>query len=110
MTLQPLHMLSDTAQGPETNLRSHDRVLKLEVIDGKKAKSSTGLLDPRLFTGDQNIHLIMDIQTNLWSFRYSNNGLLPEPLKGQFTSFSKGYDHARNYFEKRNVKITEVID
>ena len=103
-------VLSDMSSGPENNLRSFDRILKLEVMDNKKAKASTGLVDTRLFSGGQDLHLSMDIQTNLWSFRYSNNGLLPDPLKGQFTSFTKGYDLAKSYFEKRNIKITEVKD
>jgi hypothetical protein len=95
---------------PETNMRSTDRILKLEVIDGTKAKRSTGIVDPNLFTGKQDIHLKMDPETNLWSFQYSNQGLLPPPLKGQFTTFSKGYDHAARYFEKRNIRIVEVKD
>lgn len=95
---------------PETNMRSTDRVITLEIIDGKLPKSSTGLTDTRLFTGEQKLHLKMDPQTTLWQFQYSNNGLLPEALKGRFTTFGKGYDFAETYFKKRNVKITEVID
>ena len=103
---------SDTAivPMPENPMRSTDRVLKLAVIDGKQAKSSTGLVDTRIFTGKQDLHVIMDVQSNLWSFQYSNNGLLPDALKGRFTSFSKAYDFAEGYFKRRNIAITEVID
>lgn len=94
----------------EGNLRATDRILELEVIDGKAAKSSTGLLDPRLFTGKQKLHLKMDLQSNLWSFQYDQNGILPEPLRGRFTSFTKGLEHAQLYFAKRNVKVREIID
>lgn len=99
-----------TDMDDKANLRSFDRILKLEVQDKKLAKSSTGVVDTRLFSGGQELHLTMDIQTNLWSFRYSNNGLLPQPLQGHFTSFTKGYEHAKNYFDKRNVRIAEVKD
>jgi hypothetical protein len=95
---------------PEGNLRATDRILTLSVKDGKEAKGSTGLVDRRLFTGDQQLHLSMNEQTGLWSFRYSKNALLPEPLQGTFTSFSKGYQQAEQYFDKRNVRITEVKD
>lgn len=94
----------------EGNLRATDRILALEVIDGKAAKSSTGLLDTRLFTGKQKLHLKMDLQSGLWSFQYDSNGVLPEALQGRFTSFSKGLEHAEMYFAKRNVRVTEIID
>jgi hypothetical protein len=94
----------------DTNLRSTDRVLKLKVKDNTKPKSSMGTVDPSLFSGGHDLHLKMDMQTNLWSFRYSNNAILPEALAGQFTTFSKGYDQAVQYFERRNVEIAEVVD
>lgn len=101
---------SNTLPMPENNIRSHDRILSLAIIDGKMGKNSAGLTDNRLFTGKQQLHVVMDVQTNLWSFRYSANALLPEGLQGQFTSFSKAYDHAASYFARRNVRITEVKD
>jgi hypothetical protein len=94
----------------ETNLRATDRILKLKVKDNSKPKTSTGTVDHRLFSGGHDLHLKMDMQTNLWSFHYSNNALLPEALKGQFTTFGKGYDQAAQYFERRNIEITEVKD
>lgn len=94
----------------DSNMRATDRVLSLTVIDGKLAKAATGLTDSRLFTGEQTLHLKMDPHSSLWSFQYGSNGLLPEGLKGVFTSFSKGYDYADTYFKKRNIKITEVKD
>jgi hypothetical protein len=102
-------MISELLES-EGNLRATDRILQLEVIDGKAAKNSIGLLDPRLFDGRQKLHLKMDISSNLWSFQYETNGLLPEPLKGRFTSFNKGLEHAQQYFLKRNVRVTEIID
>lgn len=94
----------------ESNLRSSDRVLSLSVIDGEKAKSSTGLLDTRLFTGEQQLRLKMDSQTCLWFFQYTNNGILPEPLKGKYTGFKAGLKTAEDYFKKRNIQITDIKD
>ncbi len=94
----------------ETNSRSTDRIIQLEVMDGQKAKSSTGNVDTRLFTGEQKLHLKMDPQTCLWYFQYAQNGLLPEGLKGKFTGFKDGLKYAESYFAKRNIKITEIKD
>lgn len=93
-----------------TETKSRDRVLDLEVIDGEKAKSSTGLVDTRLFTGGQQLLLKMDPQTCLWYFQYSNNGILPPALTGRYTGFKAGLKFAEDYFRKRNVKITQVHD
>lgn len=93
-----------------TNVKSTDRVLSLAVIDGEKPKSSTGLVDTRLFTGEQELRLTMDPQTCLWHFQYSKSGLLPEALKGQYTGFKAAMKFAENYFKSRNIKITQVKD
>jgi len=90
-------------------MRSLDRVLVLKIKDGKLPTSSTGMVDTRLFSRDNNLHAKMNTTNSLWSFAY-DEGMLPQPLKQQFTSFSKALKCAREYFEKRNVEITEVID
>lgn len=95
---------------PNTNIRATDRVITLEVMDGQKAKSSTGAVDTRLFTGGQQLRLTMDPQTCLWHFRYTNNSLLPGGLEGQFTGFKAGLKHAEDYFARRNIRITAVKD
>lgn len=91
-----------------SNLKASDRVLMLEPIEGKPALTTYGTPDKRLFTGEQNLYLKMDPETCLWSFQYTNNGLLPAGLTGRFTSFKAGYKHAEGYFLKRNIKITSV--
>lgn len=91
-------------------IRSTDRVLSLSRIDDKAPKSSTGMLDTRLFTGEQKLHIKMDPQTCLWYFQYSQNGLLPEALKGRYTGFRAAMKFAEAYFATRNVKITQVFD
>lgn len=90
-------------------LRNTDRILVLKPIEGKNTLSSTGLVDPRLFNGDNKLHAVMNLQNTTWSFKYDAGGL-PEPLKQKFTSFSKCLEHAKQYFTRRNIDITEVID
>lgn len=89
--------------------RSYDRILVLAPIEGQKVKNSTGMVDPRLFSGENKLHGIRNHQTCLWYFKYEM-GLLPEPLKTQFTSFGKLLTHAKAYFSKRGLEITEVIE
>ena len=90
-------------------MRSRDRILKLEIIDGKKPTSSTGLTDSRLFSGENKLHAVADPQTGLWTFKYEMGGV-PPVLRCQFTSFKKLLEFASDYYIKRNIRITEVID
>lgn len=90
-------------------VRSVDRVLVLEPIDGKSPLSSTGMVDPRLFTGENKLHAIKDEQTALWHFKY-DMGVLPPQLKQEFTGFPKLKTFADNYFKKRNIQIKEVLE
>lgn len=97
---------------PESKMRSPDRILMIEVMEGKKPIDVRGLVDPRLFSkdGDTNrLHAVMDIETTLWSFKY-DKGTIPQALSGKFTGFRQAFDTAKNYFEKRNLKITQVVD
>lgn len=86
-----------------------DRVLILKVIDGKKPMSSTGQVDPRLFTGENNLHLVMNTENSLWSFRY-DRGNIPGALNQKFTSVERALDFARSYLRDRNIEIDKVID
>jgi len=101
-------ILTDLNSG--TKNRSSDRILELKVIDNKAPISSTGLIDKRLFSGENRLHGIADPQYGHWSFKY-DNGTLPPVLKEQrFTSFKALFNYAQDYFKKRNIEITEVID
>jgi hypothetical protein len=91
------------------NIRDTDRVLVLRVMDNKKPKSSTGVLDDRLFKGENNLHALKNLQTGLWSLKYEK-GTTPINLQQQFTSFGMLMNFSTNYFKKRNVEIVEVID
>lgn len=92
-----------------SNLSSIDRIIKLEIIDDKLPKTSTGMVDRNLFTGENNIHARIDPQTMMWDLHYEK-GAIPGALKEQkWTSFSKLYKDLELYFNNRNIKITEVV-
>ena len=96
---------------PAHKMHSTDRKLVLAIADGASAaKTATGMLDKRLFTGENSIHLKMEPDTTLWYFQYDQNGVLPEPLRCKFTGFKVAKKFAEDYFKKRNVVITEVIE
>lgn len=100
----------DQGQREYTNVRSLDRVLVLEEIPGMKAKSSTGLVDNRLWKGGNRVRAVLDGQSNLWSFKY-DDGRPPEALSHQkFTKFSMALDYAKKYFAGRGLKVVRVED
>jgi len=91
------------------NTASSDRVIKLEVIDDKLPKTSTGMVDTSLFTGENNLHARINPQTMMWTVHYEK-GAVPGSLKEQrWTSFAKLYKDLELYFKDRNIKITEVV-
>lgn len=90
--------------------RKSNRGIELTVVDGKKPKSSTGLVDPKLFSGEPNLFIKRDPRTMFWYFKY-DSGFLPEALRDTaFTSFDKAKAHAEKYFKSRNLTITKVYD
>lgn len=89
-------------------MHSDDRELILKPIDGTKAYSGTGLIDPRLFKKGQSLHAKMEPQSTLWALKYAY-GVLPKPLTQKFTSFNELYKFSKEYFKRRNIEITEVI-
>lgn len=91
-------------------MRSPDRVLVLKPIEGTRgAKNTSGVIDTRLFTGDNQLHAIMNQQTSLWKLKY-DQGTVPPPLQCEFTSFGKLKEYTEAYFKKRNIEIAEVKD
>lgn len=86
-----------------------DRILVLKVMDDKKPKSSTGMVDSRLFNGGAELHCVKEEDTNLWYFKMSGSHL-PTPLRQKFTTFSLAKEHAANYFKNRNLEISKVIE
>lgn len=94
---------------PKDKERSTDRILIMKVIDGQEAKNSSGMVDKRLFTGGNRLHCVMDEATTFWSFRF-DHGLIPPPLRQNYTSFRLALEAAKGYYERRGVEIVEVID
>jgi hypothetical protein len=90
-----------------TKMHSSDRVFRLTPIGD--VKDTNGIIDKRLFSGENKLHALMDTQTCLWSLKYEMGGL-PNPLKQQFTSFSRLLTFVTEYFKRRNVEVKEVID
>ena len=95
------------AISPESKMHTPDRVLVLSVMEGKKPLNTVGTSDPRLFTGENKLHAVMDQQSSLWYLKY-DMGVVPPPLQGRFTSFDALFKHAVGYFFHRNMEIKEV--
>ncbi len=93
-----------------TKMRAKDRVFKLGIIDKKLPKNSTGMVDTRLFSGENALHAKMDPETCFWFLQYESGGALPQPLKVNFTSFPALKRYAEDYFRTRNIEIKEVVD
>ena|ERR1700692_198253 len=100
--------MADRAKNLVKN-RDSNRVLVLKPMEGKTAMNSIGSSDPRLFTGENNVHAIMNKETSLWYLKM-DHGLLPQQLAQQFTSFNKLFGFVSEYYKRRNIDITEVID
>lgn len=89
--------------------RANDIVLVLKAKDGKSPLNTSGVVDKRLFTGENQLHAIVDTQTMLWYLKY-DQGIVPEPMKQRFTSLDKLMNFTTEYFSKRNIDIVEVQD
>lgn len=92
-----------------TVLAKTDRVFQLTPRPGEKTLTDTGLVDTRLFKGENKLHAVMDSPSCHWFMKYEKGGL-PDPLKGRYTSFPKLVDAAKQYFASRGVDISEIID
>lgn len=93
----------------KAKMRSNDRVFILGPIDGKKPLNTAGMVDSRLFTGENRLHAILNEQNSMWSLKY-DSGILPLPFRQYFTSFGKAERQVRDYYAKRNVEIKQIID
>lgn len=105
----PSVTLNLTQLSPARNkMRSFDRILVLKAINGRPTDEK-GMVDKRLFTGENKLHAIMDTRNCTWTLKYEMGGI-PPTLKGTFTNFPSILKHAREYYLKRNIEITEVLD
>jgi hypothetical protein len=93
----------------ESNLKKEDRILRLEVVPGEKPKNNSGTTDNRLFTGETALHAVRTAPYDLWVLKYEH-GVLPEPLKQKFTTFTKLHEFVDGYFRRRGFRIVKVED
>ncbi len=95
---------------PNTDkMKSSNRELKLKVMDDKAPVSSIGLLDKRLFKGDNSLWAVLDPHYGFWSFRFTH-GQVPIELQNNWTTFQNALKDAKTYFAGRNVEIYEIVD
>lgn len=90
-------------------MKATDRILVLKIIDGTKPKTTTGLIDPDLFKGNNRLHVVKEPDTNFWYFK-QDKGILAPALRQKFTTFLYAKEYATNYFKTRNIEVKEVID
>jgi len=93
----------------QRKMHSDNRILTIRQRPGDKPKDTAGLVDYRLFKGGNGLHAIRNPMNSLWSLRYTQ-GILPAPLRQQFTNFAELYKFTADYFGKRGLIITEITD
>lgn len=90
-------------------MRSDDRILVLQLIDGSKPKRDSGLVDSRIFTGENTLHAVRDPNFSYWTLKYEH-GAVPPPLQQRFISFNDLYQFTSDYFKNRNIAVVDVKD
>lgn len=90
-------------------IKSNDRIIVLEPIEGEEIKSSKGMADPRLWKGGNELHAVMDNSNCTWRLKYKA-GAVPPPIQGIYTNFPKAFKAAEEYYFKRGLRIVEVKD
>lgn len=84
-----------------------DRSFKLKIVDNELPLASTGMVDTRLFKGGNIFHIKKDPETNFWTFAY-DDGIIPQPLRCNFTNFTMAKKHADLYYNGRNLNLEEI--
>lgn len=90
-------------------MNSNKRSLILKVKEGVSAKSSTGVIDARLFNGNNALYAICGPGNNLWHLEYAH-GAIPASLQQKFTSFPLLLKTVQQYLDKRNIEVEKVQD
>lgn len=96
-------------QRNKDKLKKDDRIILVGVIDGEKPLSSIGMVDKRLFTGDNKLHAKYNPMTGFWKLNYEV-GILPPALDQAWTSFEQLRFDVSAYFFKRNIEIKSIIE
>jgi len=92
-----------------TKMVGNDRILSLRPIEGKSSVATNGLIDKRLFTGDNKLHAIRGPNDSMWHLRY-DSGIVPAALQQKFTSFNILFKLVTEYFNKRNIEVKEIFE
>lgn len=87
---------------------SNDREIILQPKEGFNTLDSKGGIDNRLFKGTNKLRAILDTDSSLWHLKL-DAGLLPAVFQQRYTTFDKVLAHVKDYYDKRNVEIKEVI-
>lgn len=95
--------------GPRDKNRKDDIILELKPKEGKNPLNSGGVVDKRLFNGENKLHVFRDPVVGLWRLKM-DSGNLPAPLQQHFTKYELAKYAAETYYGKRNVEISKVID
>jgi len=93
----------------KSKMKSDDRIIVLHRMEGKVPLSTAGLVDHRLFTGENKLHAKRELIGNNWRLEY-DQGIVPPIFKQKFTRFNDLLRFVKAYYERRNVAIKEVID
>lgn len=89
--------------------KSDDRSFTFKPVEGLRQTSSTGMIDKKIFTGENKLIAHKEEDTGLWVLKYEN-GIVPGSFKQRFTSFNMAYKFAKTYFYKRGYDIVEIKD
>lgn len=89
-------------------MRPDDRIFTLKPMEGKKALAANGLVDQRLFTGENRIH-VMQNESSLWFLRL-DNGIVPPGINQLYTSSARAIETMKGYYARRNIAIQEILE
>lgn len=101
--------IAQREQVESAKMRSYDRVILLQPMEGKEVLSTSGKVDPRLFSGGNKLHAVYNVNTGLWELKVEN-GSIAGGLQGQFSEFESLLIHVTSYFNRRNIAVTGVED
>lgn len=93
----------------QEKVKKDRRVISLRPIDNKKPLTTSGAIDSRLFTGENQLVAIYDTASGMWSARYTI-GATPMGLQQRFTLFNELVEYLRQFYRLRNVEISGIKD
>ena len=93
----------------KTKMKANDRIFVLEKMVGEHTLTPKGMIDNRLFSGENKLHAKLDPSNSQWFLQY-DSGLVPEPLRSRWTSFAKLKEYVTSYFNRRNINIKQIIE